>query len=41
MALRRMPYLAHSTASEVVMASTPALAQEEGTTKPEPQLAAA
>src|SRR5262252_10919259 len=41
MALRRMPYLAHSTASEVVMARTPALAHAEGTTKPEPQFAAA
>src|SRR5215470_10548257 len=38
-ALRRMLYLPHSTASEVVIASTPALAHAEGTTKPEPQFA--
>src|SRR5262249_48020751 len=41
MAFSRMLYLAHSTAREVVIASTPALAQEDGTTKPEPQFAAA
>src|SRR5215467_11106876 len=41
MALRRIPYLAHSMASEVVMARTPALPHAEGTMKPEPQLAAA
>src|SRR5262245_10897925 len=41
MALRRILYLAHSTAREVVMARTPALAQEEGTTNADPQLAAA
>jgi len=33
--------LAHSTASEVVIARTPALAHEDGTTNPEPQFAAA
>ena len=32
MALLRMPYFAHSTASERVMASTPAFAQALGTT---------
>src|SRR5260370_11532137 len=41
MALRRMLYLAHSTASEVGMVSTPALAHAESTTKAEPQFAAA
>src|ERR1700751_1122305 len=41
MALRRILYLAHSTAREVVMARTPALAQEDGTTNAEPQFAAA
>ena len=32
MALQRILYFAHSTASERVMASTPALAQADGTT---------
>src|ERR1700722_5204842 len=41
MALTRILYFAHSTASEVVMARTPALAQADGTTKAEPEFAAA
>src|SRR5258708_36671809 len=40
MALRRMLDLAHSTARDVVIASTPAFAHADGTTKPEPQFAA-
>src|SRR5258708_25559060 len=40
MALMRMRYLAHSTASEVVIAKTPALAHAEGTTNADPPLAA-
>src|SRR5436305_13861200 len=40
-ALRRMLYLPHSTASEVVIAKTPAFAHDQGTTKPEPHFAAA
>ena len=36
MALKRIPYAAHSTASERVIASTPALAQAEGTTNADP-----
>src|ERR1700754_4722794 len=40
-ALTRILYFAHSTASEVVMARTPALAQADGTTKAEPEFAAA
>jgi hypothetical protein len=35
-ALQRMPYVAHSTASERVIASTPAFAAADGTTKAEP-----
>src|SRR5437764_11808694 len=41
MAFKRMLYLPHSTASDVVIASTPALAHAEGTTNAEPQFAAA
>src|SRR5207248_9374114 len=41
MAFKRMLYLPHSTARDVVMASTPAFAHEEGTTNTEPQFAAA
>jgi len=36
MALKRIPYFAHSTASERVMANTPAFAAADGTTNPEP-----
>src|SRR5271168_2727174 len=36
MALNRMRYFAHSTASERVIASTPAFAHADGTTYPEP-----
>ncbi len=36
MALRRIPCSAHSTASERIIASTPALAQAEGRTKADP-----
>src|SRR5258705_11136114 len=35
MAFSLMLYLAHSTASDVAIASTPPFAQAEGTTKPE------
>src|SRR6202020_3462179 len=41
MALTRILYFAHSTASEVCRAGTPALAQADGTTKAEPEFAAA
>src|SRR4029077_7519087 len=41
MAFKRIRYFDHSTAREVVMARTPAFAQAEGTTKPEPQFAEA
>src|SRR5246127_5573652 len=41
MAFRRIWYFAHSTAKEVVIASTPALAHAEEMTKAEPQFAAA
>src|SRR5437660_6448438 len=36
MALTRIPYAAHSTASDRVITSTPALAQAEGSTNAEP-----
>jgi hypothetical protein len=40
-ALSRILYFAHSTASDVVIASTPAFAQADGTTYPDPEFAAA